>query len=88
MSNFVACVGDTSSHGGEIISAGTSIVFLANGDQVCVHGAVLDCPEHGHVAIAGNATIGKIGGVVIVKEGALASCGAVIQPPNRNIEIK
>lgn len=86
----VACVGDTSSHGGLVISSGQSGKCTAMGAPVAVAGALHSCPQeyapgvpHGTTPITPNMTKTFIEGKLVITEGAVAGCGAVIITANR-----
>lgn len=70
-------LGDTSDHGGVMISAGSTV--LVNGIQMCVDQDMHSCPikNHGITPVTGTASYrsnGKHG----VKTGDVTGCGAVI----------
>jgi uncharacterized Zn-binding protein involved in type VI secretion len=91
MAKKVACVGDTSSHGGTIISSNQDGTLRVKGSIVAVEGAILRCgnPLHGDVAIntAGTSKT-KHNSKKIVVEGGTATCGAVIQCADRQTYIE
>ena len=73
----IARLGDTSDHGGTIITG--SATFLANGLKGCIDGDLHSCPirDHGVTAINGTANFtsnDKRG----IKVGDRAGCGATI----------
>lgn len=88
-SRNVACVGDTSSHGGTIISSGQDGTVLAGGDVIAVEGALHSCPIDGHGVTPVYPIIRKtfINGKLIVTDGARAGCGAVMNPPDRKVKV-
>ena len=70
-------LGDTSDHGGVMISAGSTV--LVNGIPMCVDQDMHSCPIRGHgiTPVTGTASyksVGKSG----VKTGDVAGCGATI----------
>lgn len=73
----VVRIGDTSSHGGSMVSA--SAQYTADGKQVCVSGDSHSCPIPGHGVTPVTGT-GKVtsGGKNTVKVGDSAGCGATI----------
>lgn len=79
----VARVGDTTSHGGTIISGGTLIV---NGKQVARDGDMHSCPIHGHgvTSLTGTAKATN-GGKHLARVGDTAGCGAVITQGSPNV---
>lgn len=70
-------LGDTSDHGGEMISAGSTV--LVNGIPMCVNGDMHRCPIRGHgiTPVTGTASY-KSSNKNGVKTGDSAGCGAVI----------
>ena len=86
-SRNVACMNDSSSHGGTIITSGQDGTVLAGGSVIAVDGALHDCPidDHGVTAITSIIKKTRINGKLIITEGAIAGCGAIIAPINRNV---
>lgn len=86
-SRTVACMGDTSSHGGTITTSGQVGNVMAAGAKVAVQGALHSCPIKGHgtTAIVPIITKTFIGGKLVVTAGAVAGCGAVMNPPDRKV---
>lgn len=76
----VARLGDTSTHGGEIISTNQDNTVTANGIPIAVNGAIHRCPIDGHGDTAITAITVKtfINGELIITIGAQSGCGAVI----------
>lgn len=70
-------LGDTSDHGGVMISAGSTV--LVNGIPMCMDQDMHSCPIRGHgiTPVAGTASY-KGAGKGGVKTGDKAGCGAVI----------
>lgn len=70
-------LGDTSDHGGVMISAGSTV--LVNGIPMCVDQDMHQCPIKGHgiTPVTGTASY-KSNGKNGVKTGDVAGCGAVI----------
>ena len=87
-SRTVACLGDSSSHSGTIITSGQDGTVSAGGSAIAVQGALHDCPRDGHGITTITPIITKtfINGKLIITEGARAGCGAVITPINRNVK--
>lgn len=84
----IACIGDTSDHGGTITDANQSSVKVA-GLAVAVDGALFNCPTHGEdKVITAITSKSKIGGKLIVTADATASCGAKITPANRGVYVE
>lgn len=86
----IACIGDSSSHGGTIISSGQDGNGTAKGQIIAVQGAMHSCPIHGHgtTPITVITTKTKYNGKLIVTEGAVAGCGATITPTDRGVEVE
>lgn len=70
-------IGDTSDHGGVVISSNAT--FVSNGKQACVDGDLHQCPQQGHgtTAIIGTASF-KSNNRNSIKGGDRAGCGATI----------
>jgi len=85
----VACLGDSSSHSGTIITTGQDGTVMAGGSIIAVAGALHDCPRDGHGTTIITPIIKKtfINGKLVITEGAVAGCGAKIAPPNRNVRM-
>lgn len=79
----IARLGDTSTHGGSIVSASTTA--LCNGRGIARSGDTLQCPSHGPQPLTGTSK-NNANGRKIVKVGDRAACGAVITTgsPNTN----
>ena len=75
----LALLGDSSTHGGSITNSNTDGTVKAEGKEVCVSGAILNCPIHGAQPITGNlATKTKANSKLLVLNGSIANCGAVV----------
>lgn len=87
---YIACLGDPSTHGGSIITSNADGTMKAAGTVVSVHGASHSCPIPGHgvTSISAITTKSKHNGKLILTEGAVAGCGAVIIPPNRKVHVE
>ncbi len=81
----VACVGDPATHPGAIATSGQDGTLKAAGDVVAVQGATFACTIPGHGTTVINSVIKKTfhNGKLIVTEGAVAICGAKMNPPDR-----
>ena len=90
MSKKVALLGDTSSHGGTIITSNQDGAFKVAGIPVAVNGALHSCPIPGHgITVVTSVTIKSYyNGKLIVTEGARAACGAIIQPLDRKVRVE
>lgn len=85
----VACVGDSSSHGGHIVSSGQDGKCLCGGSVVAVQGALHSCPVEGHGTTEITPIIQKtrVNGKLIITEGSRAGCGAIIAPLDRKLRV-
>lgn len=88
-SRRVAVLGDTSTHGGTIISTNQDGTLKVKGIAVAVDGAQFSCPIPGHGVTSVTSVIKrtKQNGKLIVTEGAVAGCGALISPPDRKVYV-
>jgi len=86
----IAVVGDKSSHGGVIISSNQDGTLRATGELVAVDGALHSCPipEHGITPISAVTIKTYQNGKLILTRGAIAGCGALIDPPNRPVYVE
>lgn len=75
-----AIVGDTSSHGGLIVSSNQDGRLKAGGVQICANGCLHSCPIpfHGTTPVTAITLKSYVNGKLIVTTGAVAGCGAVI----------
>ncbi|TDR28833.1 PAAR domain-containing protein [Hydromonas duriensis] len=71
----VSRLGDTSDHGGTIITASNA---KAGGVPIARIGDILDCPQHGKNPIVSSIVISKVGGVPVAHVGSKTECGATI----------
>ena len=87
MSNPVARLGDTSSHGGTIVSVTTTRTYC-NGILVARLGDMHACPIPGHgttpLVSSPDSTI-SAEGHVLATVGSVAGCGAVINSASPNV---
>ena len=90
LGKLISLLGDSSNHGGIIISSGQDGTFLVNGIEVAVAGALHDCPVEGHGITSISSVIVKSydNGKLILTKGAIASCGAKILPSGRNVYVE
>ena len=88
---LVAVIGDTSTHGGSIITSGQDGFFLIGGLQVAVEGptsldgATLSCPLHGNTIISSVIHKTYYNGKLLITTDAVAGCGAKIVATNRGV---
>lgn len=90
MAKKIACLNDPSNHGGYIYTTNTDNTITADGDLVAVNGAMHHCPKflHGNTPITAVTTVSYVNGKLVLTEGAVAGCGAVIQPPDRKVYVE
>lgn len=79
----VARLGDTSSHGGAIVTASENV--LVNGMGVARVGDTLSCPIHGPQPIVEGLLTMLVNGVPVARVGDAAACGAVIASGSENV---
>jgi len=86
----IACLGDPASHPGVINTSGQTGMNKAGGVVIAVQGATFACltPGHGTTPIAPITTKSRIESKLIITEGAVAGCGAVIAPPPRKVLVE
>jgi len=86
----IALLGDSSDHGGTVISHNQDGRFKVNGIEVAVEGAMHSCahPEHGVTSISAVTVKSYCNGKLILTEQAVAGCGARLTPPDRKIYIE
>ncbi|MDD5220119.1 MAG: PAAR domain-containing protein [Candidatus Bipolaricaulis sp.] len=85
MGKKIACVGDSSDHGGTIITSNQDGSRTSAGDEIAVENALHDCPiiGHGVTPITAVTTKSYHNNKLILTEDATAGCGAKITPPDR-----
>ena len=69
----LACLGDTTTHGGKIISS-SSTIFI-NGIQVALVGDLVSCPEHGSNKIIEGDPTAFENGISVVVDNCHCECG-------------
>lgn len=84
----ISLLGDTSTHGGVIITSNQDGTFLVGGVEVAVNGAQLSCPEHGLNVISAIVSKSFHNGKLILTHGAKAGCGATIISPDRKVYVE
>ena len=83
-SKIVACVGDGGTHPGSIITSGQSGNKLyVGGLEVAVDGAMFNCNKHGLQGITPIISKTYRGGKLLITDGAVVQCGAIINSPDR-----
>jgi uncharacterized Zn-binding protein involved in type VI secretion len=87
---FITLLGDSSSHGGVIITSNQDGTLKVNGIEVAVEGAQHSCPIEGHNITEVYAITVKTycNGKLILTKGAIAGCGAKVVSLNRNITVE
>ena len=90
MSKDIALLGDGSSHGGVLISTNQDNTLDVGGTPVCVDQCLHSCPIPGHGVTAVSAATSKSfqNSKLIITQGAVAGCGAVISPPGRGVQVE
>jgi uncharacterized Zn-binding protein involved in type VI secretion len=88
MAKLIALLGDSSSHGGTIITSNQDGTFDVGGTEVAVNGALHSCPSHGVTSITAITIKSFQNGKLILTTGAIAGCGAIIQPPDRGVIVE
>lgn len=71
-------LGDTSTHGGAVVTAATRT--LAEGAPVARMGDLFACPKHGVKPIVGGSTKTLVEGAPVARLGDKVACGAVLLP--------
>lgn len=86
----IACLGDSSTHGGTLVSTNQNDKYKVSGIKVCVDGCSHRCPIPGHGTTSVSAITKKsyCNGKLIVTEDAVAGCGAKVTPPDRKIYLE
>lgn len=86
----IALLNDSSNHGGSIINSGQDGSYLVGGVEVAVEGALHSCPISGHgITPVYAITIKSFhNSKLILTEGAISGCGALINPPDRNVFVE
>ncbi|MFL9904223.1 PAAR domain-containing protein [Paraburkholderia fungorum] len=80
----VARLGDTSSHGGTIVSASSNLIV--NGQGAARAGDLHSCPIPGHgTTPLSSSSTSTNGGKSLVRVGDTAGCGAVITSGSPNV---
>jgi uncharacterized Zn-binding protein involved in type VI secretion len=86
----VALLGDSSNHGGVITTSNQDGTLTVGGVEVAVSGALHSCPITGHGVTSITPITVKTyqNGKLILTEGAMSACGAILIPPDRNVYIE
>ena len=71
-----ARLGDTSSHGGAIITSASKT--MCEGALVAREGDILNCPIHGPNPIVGHSVKYKAEGAFVARHGDATACGATL----------
>lgn len=85
----VVCLNDPSDHGGKIITTNNDGTLFVRNAPVAVQGAQHRCPieDHGTTTVDAVITRSYHNNKLILTKGVVASCGAKILPPDRNVYI-
>lgn len=84
----IACLGDSSDHGGTLITTNQDDKFDAGSLHVCADQCQHDCPIHGVTLVTAITVKSYVNNKLIITEGAIAGCGAVIQPIDRKVYVE
>ena len=86
----IALLGDPSSHGGTLTSTNQDGTVDVATIPICVSGCNHSCPiiGHGTTTVTAITTKTLINGKLVITTGAVAGCGAVINPPDRQINVE
>lgn len=84
---IVAVVGDTSTHGGSIITSGQDGSLTVGGIPVAVEGCQFNCPEHGLRTVTAVITKTRHNGKLVITMDAVVSCGAKIIATDRGVSV-
>ena len=81
----IACLGDSSSHGGTLTTTNQDNKYTVSDIAVCANGCSHNCPiiGHGTTQVTAVTIRSYVNGKLIVTYGARAGCGAVVTPPER-----
>lgn len=82
---IVAVVGDTSTHGGSIITSGQDGSLTVGGKAVAVDGCSFSCPIHGTQTVTSVITKTFQNGKLLITQDAIVSCGAKIKAVDRGV---
>jgi len=77
----VARIGDSSTHGGSIITSNQDGSVKAEGKEIAVEGALFSCPIEGHDVTSITSNLDNdwtVNGKKVVLDGSVAGCGARI----------
>lgn len=86
----ISLLGDPSSHGGIITASGQDGTLKVGGVVVAVNGALHTCGilPHGTTPIMATTIKSFHNGKLILTDGVIASCGAVILSPDRKVYVE
>jgi len=90
MAKKIALLGDSSTHGGTVVTTNQDGTLDVGGVAVAVNGAMHYCPITGHGTTPLTAVTVKSyhNGKLILTTGAIAGCGATLVPPDRQVEVE
>lgn len=86
----IALIGDSSDHGGVLVSTNQTGSLKVNDIAVAVAGATHSCPIPGHGATLMTAVTIRTyhEGKLILTESAMAECGALLVPQDRGVYVE
>lgn len=73
---LIARLGDTSTHGGEIVTSASKT--FAEKKKIAREGDILNCPVHGPNPIVGHSAKHKAEGKYLARQTDLTECGAAL----------
>jgi uncharacterized Zn-binding protein involved in type VI secretion len=90
MSRRIACLGDSSDHGGTLTNTNQDDRLKIAGIKVCAHGCSHSCPipGHGTTSVSAIAAHSYVNGKLIITTDATAGCGAKMTPPDRKVYVE
>lgn len=85
MSKYVVVLGDATSHGGNVVSASSTLEI--DGKRAALFNDVVSCPVHGNNVIIECDFSYEEDGKGIVTHGCKTACGAVVMASCQDMEI-
>lgn len=90
MGKRIACLGDGSDHNGTLTTTNQDDKTVGKTLKICVEGCQHKCPVQGHgtTSVTAVTTKSYINNKLIITEGSVAGCGAVMTPPDRKVYVE
>lgn len=90
MGKNISLLGDSSDHGGQIVSSNQDGTMVVGGVQVAVNGCQHQCPISGHgtTSVSAITVKSRHNSKLIITTGAVAGCGAKITSPSRGVTVE